>query len=181
MLEQILHGGVALFVIVDPVGSAAIFAALMRGAPEPFRRRMAWRGTLVAGILLLFLLAVDMVFARPSGIRYPTAREEEEAGHRTDISVFPLAFPLLAGPGALTSIVLLMARAPSPLEAAGVILALLIVMAVTLALLLAASPMVRLLGVTGTNVVGRVLGIILAALAAQYVLDGVVQALPQLR
>src|SRR5216684_3475374 len=203
MLEQILHGGVALFVIVDPVGSAAIFAALMRGAPEPFRRRMAWRGTLVAGILilafafvgaplldalgitlpafrvagglLLFLLAVDMVFARPSGIRYPTAREEEEAGHRTDISVFPLAFPLLAGPGALTSIVLLMARAPSPLEAAGVILA------VTLALLLAASPMVRLLGVTGTNVVGRVLGIILAALAAQYVLDGVVQALPQLR
>ncbi len=209
MLEQLLHGVVALFVIIDPVGSAAIFAALMRGAPEAFRRRMAWRGTLVAGILilafafigaplldalgitlpafrvaggvLLFLLAIDMVFARPSGIRYPTAREEEEAEHRTDISVFPLAFPLLAGPGALTSIVLLMARAPSPLEAAGVILALIIVMAVTLVLLLAASQVLRLLGITGTNVVGRVLGIILAALAAQYVLDGVAQALPQLR
>jgi multiple antibiotic resistance protein len=209
MIEQILHGVVALLVIIDPVGSAAIFAALMRGAPEPFRRRMAWRGTLVAGILilafafigaplldalgitlpafrvaggvLLFLLAVDMVFARPSGIRYPTPREEEEAEHRTDISVFPLAFPLLAGPGALTSIVLLMARAPSPLEAAGVVVALIIVMAVTLALLLAASQVVRLLGVTGTNVVGRVLGIILAALAAQYVLDGIAQALPQLR
>ncbi len=209
MLEQLLHGVVALFVIIDPVGSAAIFAALMRGAPEAFRRRMAWRGTLVAGILilafafigaplldalgitlpafrvaggvLLFLLAIDMVFARPSGIRYPTAREEEEAEHRTDVSVFPLAFPLLAGPGALTSIVLLMARAPSPLEAAGVILALIIVMAVTLVLLLAASQVLRLLGITGTNVVGRVLGIILAALAAQYVLDGVAQALPQLR
>src|SRR5258707_8487124 len=171
MLEQILHGGVALFVIVDPVGSAAIFAALMRGARERFRRRMAWRGTLVAGILilafafigaplldalgitlpafrvaggvLLFLLAIDMVFARPSGIRYPTPREEEEAEHRTDISVFPLAFPLLAGPGALTSIVLLMARAPSPLEAAGVILALLIVMAVALRPLAARLPLVR--------------------------------------
>jgi multiple antibiotic resistance protein len=209
MLEQILHGVVALLVIIDPVGSAAIFAALMRGAPEPFRRRMAWRGTLVAGILilafafvgaplldalgitlpafrvaggvLLFLLAVDMVFARPSGIRCPTALEEEEAEHRADISVFPLAFPLLAGPGALTSIVLLMSRAQSPLEAAGVIVALIIVTAVTLALLLSASQVVRLLGVTGTNVVGRVLGIILAALAAQYVLDGVAQGLPLLR
>jgi multiple antibiotic resistance protein len=209
MLEQILHGVVALFVIIDPVGTAAIFAALMRGAPEPYRRRMAWRGTLIAGLLilafafvgaplldalgitlpafrvaggvLLFLLAVDMVFARPSGIRYPTALEEEEAEHRADISVFPLAFPLLAGPGALTSIVLLMARARSPLDVAGIILALVIVMAVTLALLLSAAQVVRLLGVTGTNVVGRVLGIILAALAAQYVLDGVAQALPLLR
>jgi multiple antibiotic resistance protein len=209
MIEQLLHGVVALLVIIDPVGSAAIFAALMRGAPEPYRRHMAWRGTLIAGILilafafvgaplldalgitlpafrvaggvLLFLLAVDMVFARPSGIRYPTAREEEEAGHRADISVFPLAFPLLAGPGALTSIVLLMSRAHSPLEAAGVIVALVIVMAVTLALLLSASQVMRLLGVTGTNVVGRVLGIILAALAAQYILDGVAQGLPPLR
>ncbi|HKW53082.1 MAG TPA: MarC family protein [Stellaceae bacterium] len=209
MIEQILHGVVALFVIIDPVGSAAIFAALMRGAPEPFRRRMAWRGTLVAGLLilafafvgapllgalgitlpafrvaggvLLFLLAVDMVFARPSGIRNPTAREEEEAEHRADISVFPLAFPLLAGPGALTSIVLLMARARSPLDAAGIILALVIVMAAALALLLSASHVVRLLGVTGTNVVGRVLGIVLAALAAQYVLDGIAQVLMPLR
>lgn len=206
MIEQFLHGVVALLVIIDPVGSAAIFAALMRGAPEPYRRHIAWRGTLIAGILilafafvgaplldalgitlpafrvaggvLLFLLAVDMVFARPSGIRYPTAREEEEAEHRTDISVFPLAFPLLAGPGALTSIVLLMSRAHSPFEAAAVIVALVIVMAVTLALLLSASQVVRLLGVTGTNVVGRVLGIILAALAAQYILDGVAQGLP---
>jgi multiple antibiotic resistance protein len=206
MRQQFLHGIVALFVIIDPIGSAAIFAALMRGAPEPFRRRMAWRATLVAGLLilafafigaplldalgitlpafrvaggvLLFLLAVDMVFARPSGIRYPTAREEEEAEHRADVSVFPLAFPLLAGPGALTSIVLLMARATLPLEAAGVILALAAVMAATLALLLCAPQTLRFLGVTGTNVVGRVLGIILAALAAQYVLDGVAQGLP---
>lgn len=204
MAEQVLYSFVALFVIIDPVGCAAIFAALTRGAPAAFRRSMAWRGTVIAGVLilafafggaallralgitlpafriaggvLLFLLAVDMVFARPSGIRMPTATEEAEAEHRADISVFPLAFPLLAGPGALTSIVLLMGRATAPLAAAGVVAALLAVMALTLLLLRAAPQVLRLLGVTGANVVSRVLGIILAALAAQLVLDGIVEA-----
>jgi multiple antibiotic resistance protein len=203
VLTQVLYSFVTFFVIVDPVGSAAIFATLTRGAPEALRRRIAWRGTVIAstlilgfafggaallgamgitlpafriaGGILLFLLAIDMVFARPSGIRSPTAPEEEEAEHRTDISVFPLAFPLLAGPGALTSIVLLMGRAASPLAAAGVIAALLAVMALTLLLLRAAPQVLHLLGVTGANVVSRVLGIILAALAAQLVLDGITE------
>jgi multiple antibiotic resistance protein len=209
VLEQVLYGFVTLLVIIDPVGSAVIFATLTRGAPEAVRRRMAWRGTAIAGALilafafggaallrslgitlpafriaggiLLFLLAVEMVFARPSGIRNPTAPEEEEAGQRADISVFPLAFPLLAGPGALTSIVLLMGRAPAPLAAGGVVLALVAVLALTLLLqLLRLAPQVlRLLGVTGANVVSRVLGIILAALAAQLVLDGVAAAVPR--
>jgi multiple antibiotic resistance protein len=207
MAEQVLYSFVALFVIIDPVGSAAIFAALTRGAPAAFRRSMAWRGTVIAGVLilafafggaallralgitlpafriaggiLLFLLAVDMVFARPSGIRMPTATEEAEAEHRADISVFPLAFPLLAGPGALTSIVLLMGRATAPLAAAGVVAALLAVMALTLLLLRAAPEVLRLLGVTGANVVSRVLGVILAALAAQLVLDGIAEAMPR--
>jgi multiple antibiotic resistance protein len=206
MLEPIVYSFVTLFVIIDPVGCAAIYAGLARGAPEEFRRRTAWRGVIIAGILmlafafggapllralgislpafriaggiLLFLLATDMVFARPSGIRSPTAPEQEEATHSTDLSVFPLAFPLLAGPGALTSIVLLMGRAVSPLAAAGVIAALVVVMAITLTLLLAASRVVRLLGVTGANVVSRVLGILLAALAAQLVLDGLAEGLP---
>jgi multiple antibiotic resistance protein len=205
VLEQVLYSFVTLFVIIDPVGSAAIFAALTRGAPAAFRRRMAWRGPTIAGILilafafggaallralgitlpafriaggvLLFLLAVDMVFARPSGIRNPTAPEEAEAEHRADISVFPLAFPLLAGPGALTSIVLLMGRAQGALAAAGVIVALLAVMLLTLLLLRAAPQVLRVLGVTGANVVSRVLGIILAALAAQLIIDGVSEAL----
>jgi multiple antibiotic resistance protein len=203
VLTQVLYSFVTLLVIVDPVGSAAIFATLTRGAPEALRWRIAWRGTVIAGTLilafafggaallgamgitlpafriaggiLLFLLAIDMVFARPSGIRNPTAPEEKEAEHRADISVFPLAFPLLAGPGALTSIVLLMGRAASPLAAAGVIAALLAVMALTLLLLRAAPQVMRLLGVTGANVVSRVLGIILAALAAQLVLDGITE------
>lgn len=203
MSSQIAYSFVTLLVIIDPIGCAAIFAGFMRGAPEAFRRRMAVNGTAIAsgillafafggkmlldalgislpafriaGGILLFLLATDMVFARPSGIRGPTAPEQKEAERSRDISVFPLAFPLLAGPGALTSIVLLMGRATSPLATAGVIGALAAVMALALLSLLSAVHVMRLLGVTGANVVSRILGIILAALAAQLVLDGLNQ------
>lgn len=202
MLTHILYSFVTLFVIIDPVGSAVIFAGLTRGMPDGTRRQAGLRGVLVAsalilgfalggawllaalgitlpafriaGGILLFLLATEMVFARQSGIRGPTALEEQEAEERNDVSIFPLAFPLLAGPGALTSIVLLMERA-APLAALGVIIALAAVMAITLALLLAAPRVTRLVGVTGANVVSRVLGIILAALAAQLVLDGILE------
>ncbi len=209
MLAHLLYAFVTLFVIVDPVGSAAIFSGLMRGAPIRLRRLYAVRGVIVATVLilafalggsallhalgitlpafrvaggiLLFLLATEMVFARESGIRRPTASEEQETEQRRDISVFPLAFPLLAGPGALTSIVLLMERAASPLAALGVIGALIAVMAITLALLMAAAQVSRFVGVTGATVMSRVLGIILAALAAQFVLDGLAQGWPALR
>lgn len=204
MQNLIAYSFVTLFVIIDPIGCAVIFATLMRGAPDEQRRRVALRGTMIAGLLLLvfafggewildalgislpafriaggillFLLATDMVFARPSGIRSPTPPEQQEAAHRDDISVFPLAFPLLAGPGALTSIVLLIGKAGSVLGAAGVILSLAAVMALTAAALLAATRVTRLLGVTGANVVSRILGIVLAALAAQLVLDGLSQS-----
>ena len=194
---------VTLFVIIDPIGCAVIFAALMRGAPEEQRRQAALRGTMVAALLLLafatggewildilgitlpafrvaggillFLLATDMVFARPSGIRTPTPPEQQEAVHKMDITVFPLAFPLLAGPGALTSIVLLIGKANSALAVAGVIAALAAVMAITALALLTAPQLMRFLGVTGANVIGRILGIVLAALAAQLVLDGFAQ------
>jgi multiple antibiotic resistance protein len=206
MSAEIGYSFVTLFVIIDPVGTAAIFAGLMRGAPDEFRRRMAWRATSIAALLLLafavggvpllealgitlpafriaggillFLLATDMVFARPSGIRNPTQPEKEEAAHSSDISVFPLAFPLLAGPGALTSIVLLIERAVSPIAVAGVIGSLFAVMAITLGALLSAARVVGFLGITGSNVVSRVFGIILAALAAQLVLDGILQVVP---
>jgi multiple antibiotic resistance protein len=209
MLQHFLYSFVTLFVIIDPAGNAAVFVGLMRGTPGQLRRVCALRGVIIATLLLLvfafvggrlltalgitlpafriaggillFLLATEMVFARASGIRRPTVPEEREIeDHLTDISVFPLAFPLLAGPGALTSIVLLMGRAASPLAAAGVIAALALVMVLTLALLLAANQVVRLLGVTGVNVVSRVLGVILAALATQLVLDGLADSLRRL-
>lgn len=203
MSIQIVYAFVTLLVIVDPVSTAAIFAGMMRGVPDEFARRMAWRATVIAGVLilafaflgeallealgitlpafrvagglLLFLLANDMVFARPSGIRNPTLPEQEEAARSTNVSVFPLAFPLLAGPGALTSIVLLMGRARSAVETAGVIAALVAVLALTLLALLFAAWVMRRLGVTGANVISRVLGIVLAALAAQFVLDGIAE------
>jgi multiple antibiotic resistance protein len=204
MLQHFLYGLVTLFVIIDPVGNAAVFVGLMRGAPPRLRRFCALRGVVIATLLmlvfalggnrlltalgitlpafriaggiLLFLLATEMVFARESGIRRPTAPEEKETERRTDISVFPLAFPLLAGPGALTSIVLLMERADSPLAVAGVIAAFALMMVLTLAVLMGAGQVVRLLGVTGVNVVSRALGVILAALATQLVLDGLTES-----
>ena len=206
MLQHFLYSFVTLFVIIDPVGNAAVFVGLTQGTPAQLRCISALRGVVIAALLLLtfalvgdrlltalgitlpafriaggillFLLAAEMVFARESGIRRPTAPEEREIEqHRTDISVFPLAFPLLAGPGALTSIVLLMGRAASPFTAAGVIAALVLVMILTLALLIAATHVVRVLGVTGVNVVSRALGVILAALATQLVLDGLTQSM----
>lgn len=205
MAIHILYSFVTLFVIIDPVGSAAIFAGLTRGMPPGQRQRAAFQGVIIAaglilafafgggwmlralgitlpafriaGGVLLFLLATEMVFARQSGIRRPTAPEEEEAEQRQDVSVFPLAFPLLAGPGALTSIVLLIERANAVVPALGVIAALVAVMAITLGLLLVAPRVMRLIGLTGANVVSRVLGIVLAALAAQFVLDGLAEGL----
>jgi multiple antibiotic resistance protein len=201
MPHQIVDSFITFLVVLDPIGVAVIFAGLMRGAPGPLRRRMAWRSTLIAAILLfgfaaggallfdalgislpafriaggllLFLLATDMVFARHSGIRNPTRPEQEEAADSDDISVFPLAFPLLAGPGALTSVVLLIGRAETQFAVAAVVGSLIAVLALTLVALLAADRLMRVLGVTGANVVGRVLGIILAALAAQFVIDGI--------
>jgi multiple antibiotic resistance protein len=126
----------------------------------------------IAGGLLLFLLATDMVLALHSGIRTTTEPEQEEAARSRDIAVFPLAIPLLAGPGALTSIMLLMGDATSLGGQIRVLASLLAVMALTLLALLAATQVGRLLGVTGANVVTRVLGVVLAALATQFVIDG---------
>lgn len=205
MSIQLVYSFVTLFVIVDPVGTATLFAGLTHGWTEPERRASAKLGVLVATILLLafafggealmralgislaalriaggillFLLATEMVLARASRERI-TRGERQEAEQREDIAVFPLAFPLLAGPGALTSMVLLMGSAKSPSEVGGLIAAVIIVLGITLAALLFSTKLVRLLGVTGTNVVGRVLGVVLAALAAQFVLDGLAAWLP---
>lgn len=202
MVRTLAYYFTALVVILDPVGTAALFAGLTRDTGAQYRRRMALRGVAIAasvllvfafagefilralsvslpafriaGGALLFLLAIDMLFARQTGFRALTRSEAEEAGESADISVFPVAIPLIAGPGALTTMVLLMGRAeqeaPGP---AGVILVLVAVLAITLVLLLLASRVVKLLGTTGVNVITRVLGILLAAIAMQLVLDGI--------
>ena len=205
MQEFLIQAFVTLFVVVDPIGQVPIFGGLTQGSSAAHQRRMAWRGVLLAAIILyafafggnailgwlgvglpafriaggilLLLLSIDMLFARHSGLRTTTPSEEAEAGSRPDISVFPLAIPLIAGPGAMTSVVLLMGRSSGdPLATVGLLAVLAAVLLLTLGALLLAVPINRLLGVTGTNVVTRVLGIVLAALAVQFMLDGLRQA-----
>jgi len=202
MVETFLYAFVALLVIFDPPGTAAIFLAITPRDRDTERRDQALKAvgisfvvlagfalggewlmramgvTLpafqVAGGILLFLLATDMVMVRDSGLRRTTERETAEAERETDIAVFPLAIPLIAGPGAMTTMVLLRGRAgddPWLLAALGAALA--VALLVTLVSLLAAKRLMRLLGETGTNVIGRVLGLVVAALAAQITLDGV--------
>jgi multiple antibiotic resistance protein len=202
MAETVFHAFITFFVIIDPVGIGPVFMGLTLGEDQAHRRRTAVRGTVIAtvvlftfafvgeplfralgitlaafsiaGGVLLFLLAIDMVLARRTGLRSTTLSEDREAGHKEDISVFPLAIPLIAGPGALTSVLLLMARTEhDPLLQAAVLGVLLVVMLLTLLLLILAAHAVKYLGVTGINVVSRVLGIILAALAVQLIVDGI--------
>ena len=197
---------VALFVILDPPGTAAVFAGLMPRASAAERRETARRAVAIAAIVLvlfavggdwllralgvglpafriaggvlLFLIAVDMVFSHQLGFRDLTQAESREAGTASDISVFPLAIPLIAGPGALTTMVLLTGRAAGdPARIATLLATLAVVLAITYALLVAADAVARRLGATGVNVVGRVLGILLAAIATQLVIDGALAAL----
>jgi len=206
MVDTLVAAFVTLLVVIDPPGVVPIFAGLTADAPAAERRRMALRGvTLGAGILIVFalggevllrllgiglpafriaggilllLLSIDMVMARHTGLRATTSDEEEEGSHKTDISVFPLAIPLIAGPGALTSIVLLMGRAPDVPGKVAVLAILLGVLALMLVFLLATGPVMRLLGVTGVNVLSRVAGIVLAAMAVQFIIDGARAAWP---
>jgi len=201
MMQAAIRDFVTLLVTVDPLGTAVMFLGLTLHASPRHRHGMAWRGTFlataiilafavagqllldmmgislaafrIAGGLLLFVLATDMVLALHSGIRSTTEPEQEEAARSRDVAVFPLAIPLLAGPGALTSIMLLMGEASGLAAQGRVLAALALVMGLALIALLAAAQVGRLLGVTGANVVTRVLGVVLAALATQFVIDGV--------
>ncbi|QJE74320.1 MarC family protein [Aerophototrophica crusticola] len=205
MTDLLLSTLIAFLVTIDPIGLGPMFAGLTAGMDARYRRRTAVKGVLIgagllfgfafvgelllnslgigtgafriAGGILLLMVAIDMVFARESGLRTATPDEKEEALHKADISVFPLAIPLIAGPGAMTSTVLLMGRADGdPLAQAAVLGVLAAVLAGTLLVLLFAGEVSRLLGVTGINVINRVLGILLAALACQFVIDGIIES-----
>jgi multiple antibiotic resistance protein len=203
MSQFLWQAFVTLFVIIDPFAVVPMFVALTRNESAISKRRTASKSTIIATILLLafafvgdklldamsisepafriaggFLLllaAIDMVVARTSGIRSTTGDEAEEAAHRDDISVFPLAIPLIAGPGALTSIVVLMRQAEVIGFKAemGVVFILMGVLLFTYFSLLVGDKVMKILGVTGTNVLTRVFGIILAALAVQNIINGI--------
>ena len=185
-----------MIVIIDPFAIGPMFLALTPGMTPRQRRLIAWRSVVIAGLLLLvfaafgeavlgfigismpafrvaggvllFLTALDMLFERR------TERREEQ-GHSEpaqDPSVFPLAMPLLAGPGALATMILLVGERPGWGHLLMVHLVMLTVLAIALALFLIATPLARALGRTGVMVVTRLLGMLLAALSVQFVIDG---------
>ena len=190
-----------LFATVGVADIAFIFAALTKRNTAHERFVFATRGVLIAtgilllfavlgspildvfgitipalrtaGGLLLFLIAIDMVFARHSGGTGTTDEEEVEARSRDDIAVFPLAMPLLAGPGAISAVILLTTGTTSTAEFWAVLAAIVVILFLAWLTLLVAIPIQRLLGVTGLAVVSRVIGILLAALAVQFVFDGI--------
>lgn len=187
---------VTLLVVIDPPGAAPIFASLTTNATDAARRAMAWRSVLIAsGILLgfaafgepflgalgisldafrvaggimLFLIAVDMVFEKRTKRREERAQSVEQE----DVSVFPMAMPMIAGPGSIAAVMLLTSRADTAIEYAAVYGALAIVLVLTLVALLAAGPIMRRVGAKVEAMITRLLGVILAALAAQIVIDG---------
>ena len=200
MSELFVSAFVTFLVVIDPPGCAPIFASLTAEAASAHRRAMAVRSVLIAsGILLffavlgedllralgislsafrvaggimLFLIALEMVFERRTE-RRETRAQEVSASEAEDISVFPMAIPMIAGPGSIASVMLLMARSDGLPESLVVLGALLATLVLTLVALLAAGPLMRLLGRKIEGMITRILGVILAALAAQFVLDGI--------
>ena len=198
-LPALITAFTTLFIIIDPPGLAPVFIALTQGMDTAQRRTIAIRAFVVAlslmmvflflgeavlgfigismdafriaGGILLFLTALDMLFQRRQARREDNAAEGQ-AEHHDDPSVFPLALPLIVGPGAITTVILLAGEAEGAADLgaiAGVIFAVLLIV---LLAFFAAPAIERALGKTGLNIVTRVLGMLLAALAVQFVLDG---------
>ncbi len=189
------------FATVGPADIAFIFAALTKDNSAGERLKFATRGVLIAtfillmfaflgnqildlfgitipalrtgGGILLLLIGIDMVFARHSGGTSTTNKEDAESRRRDDISVFPMAMPLLAGPGSISAVILLTTGSTTETEFWLVLAGLLSIMALTWVMLLMATPIQRLLGFTGLSVVSRIVGILLVALAVQFVFDGI--------
>lgn len=203
-MADVLNAFIVLFIVVDPIGIAWVFSALTIGCEVKQQRRMAVQGVAfalifmylffflgeyvlnfmgislaafrISGGVLLFLLALEMVFARQSGLRSTTSSEQHEAEQKQDLSVFPLAFPLLAGPGALATVMLMSGQADSFNQYIMMSAVIFLVCAITMATLFMSRFLSERLGETGANVISRLFGLILAALAVQFVIDGVKQS-----
>jgi len=209
MLDLALAAFVNFIVIIDPIGVVPFFIGHTAHLDPAARRATALKSVAIAAIVLLvftiigqpllhylgvsvaafriaggvllLLLAIDMVLVKESGIRATTPKEEEEAIHRPDIAVFPLAVPLIAGPGAIASVILLQSQNADSLARQAVVAGVMLVVLLLAGLsFLIASRIMKVLGVTGINVMTRVLGIILAALAVSNILEGLKATFPVL-
>ncbi|MGN6817564.1 MAG: MarC family protein [Sphingomonas sp.] len=201
MIELYLSALVTFFVVIDPPGCAPIYAGLTNGATPAHRRSMAIRAVIVASIILfvfaavgesllqalgvslsafriaggimLFLIALEMVFEKRTERREDRAAKVASTPEVEDISIFPMAMPMIAGPGSIASVMLMMSRNHGIEKVAVVLAALATILALTLVALLAAGPLMRLLGARIEAVITRILGVLLGALAVQFVIDGI--------
>ncbi|MEJ6398150.1 MarC family protein [Yoonia sp. 208BN28-4] len=192
-----------LFIIIDPPGLVPIFIALTQGMTPAQRRAIAVRATIVSAVLmivflflgeavlgfigismpafriaggiLLFLTALEMLFQKRQARRQDNA-EEGVADHEDDPSVFPLALPLIVGPGAITTIILLAGQAEGAADFIAITAVMFTVLLTVFLAFLSGTGIERALGKTGINIVTRLLGMLLAALAIQFILDGVSQS-----
>jgi len=200
VIDELIKFFVLLFVVVEPITLAPVFASLTQGADAAYRRRMSFKATLIslivlvvsalaggrfielmgisidafriAGGAMLFLIALEMVFARESGTK-TTQEEKAEVQQRADISVFPLAFPFIAGPGALATVLLTFSTTRGDwMLTLGLLGVIALVLLITLGVLLLTPFINRVMGVTGAHVVSRLTGVVLAALAVQFILNG---------
>ena len=206
MIELFGSALATFLVIIDPPGCAPIFASLTRGTPPAHRRAMAIRSSLIAwailmffallgrpllhwlgislasfriaGGIMLFFIAIDMVFERRTERREKRAEAIEGTPEAEDISVFPMAIPMITGPGSIASAMLWISRAEDIAAVAVVLAAITTVMLITMVTLLAAGPLMKLIGEKVEAMITRILGVILAALAAQFVIDGLKQSFP---
>ena len=200
MAELFISAFITLFVVIDPPGCAPIYAGLTKAASAGEARSMALRATVIASVILLifalfgqellgalhieldsfriagglmlFWIAFEMVFEKRTQRREERAEKLASTPEVEDVSVFPMAMPMLAGPGAIAAVMLLMNEAEGTDETLVVLGALAAVLVLTALALVAAGPLIRLLGDKVEAVVTRLLGVLLAALAAQYVIDG---------
>lgn len=203
MIETAILSLTTFFATIGPIDVAAVFAALTATGTQEYKRTMAIRATLVASVILvtfaligefllaslgislaalrtaggilLLLIGIDMVFARSSGGTSTTEEEEREAISKRDISIFPIATPLIAGPGAMGAAILLMANTEGDLTRQVIVIAsLLAILVFTGIALILASKIHQLLGVTGMQVISRIMGVLLSALAVQFIFDGII-------
>lgn len=204
MLELAIAAFTTFFVTVGPVEVAAIFLSVTPHATAAHRRSTAITASIVAALVLtgfalggrsllevlgvglpafrtaggvlLLKMAADLLLAERTGLTSITPAEEREAESQPDVAVFPLAIPMIAGPGTITAVLLLMGKAKTLAGDAVVLGCIVAICLVTLVCMLGAARLVRLLGLTGTNVIARVSGILLAALAMQFIFDGLEQS-----
>ncbi|BCA63557.1 MarC family transcriptional regulator [Sphingomonas sp. HMP9] len=205
MIELYISSLITFFVVIDPPGCAPIYAGLSASASALQKRAMAIRAVgvsaailfvfalfgeallkglgislasfRIAGGIMLFLIALEMVFEKRTERREDRAAKVASDPEAEDVSIFPMAMPMIAGPGSIASVMLLMSRNSGIERSAVVLAAMVTILLLTLVALLAAGPIMRILGAKIEAVITRLLGVLLAALAVQFVIDGLTEVL----